>query len=399
MSIAAAPLVAVAEAEGEPAVSEAPASGQRYLAEQVRKGIDKVVVVPGASSAEKEIKGTYEEVTPGLYGGMAQGSALGTPTMQVGGVSVSTPIPILTLPGMIVGGLSGSIKRARQEFLDALTEELADATDQPLTNEKLARYVFQNLRSLPQPGAGLIAATVAIPEDADAVLYVRVANVSIDVDGDEGVLTTAGKLTLERKSDGTSLFERTVFYQDRAALSEWVDNDHQLFVDYANFALYYLGRELAAGSFAGVNNVDAARPVESASVAVARKNAWLGTSKSLLPTLAWQPTEEGNAVAAATGSEPGYDIEIYDAHRLVYANSGIRGTEHVLVEPLEACGEYRWSVRPSYSVDGYLRFGGWMRQAPDADSPAVDGIVGKDAAKAPAYLQGFASLSVNCRAK
>ena len=368
---------------------EAPAAATQ-MSESLRSSIAKVIVVPGQSPVEKEVSGTYEDVTPGLYGGMAQGGALGSPSIELGGVTVSTPIPILTLPGMIVGGLSGAAKRERQEFHDALTEELADAVHRPLTNEKLARYVFQNLRSQPQLDATLIASATSIPDDTDAVLYVRIANIGIDVDGDKGVLTTSAYLTLERLSDGTKLYERNIHYQDRAPLKAWTTNDRQLFDDFTNFALYYLGRELAVESLTGISREAVLQPLASDSVKLARKNPWNGNSKSTLPTLAWN-IEPGDANLQ-------YDLEVFDAHRLVYAQSGVRGTTHTLGTALTPCGDYRWSVRPTYSINGSRRYGEWMQQPSESARPA-DAMIGRDATVAPAYTQDFAVLNIHCRAK
>ena len=368
---------------------EAPAPATQ-MSESLRSSIAKVIVVPGQSPVEKEVSGTYEDVTPGLYGGMAQGSALGSPSIELGGVTVRTPIPILTLPGMIVGGLSGAAKRERQEFHDALTEELADAVHRPLTNEKLARYVFQNLRSQPQLDASLFAAAASVPEDTDAVLYVRIANIGIDVDGDKGVLTTTANLTLERLSDGTKLYERSIHYQDRAPLKAWTTNDRQLFDDFANFALYYLGRELAVESLAGVSREAVLQPLASDSFKLARKNPWSGNSKSTLPTLAWHIEPDDANLQ--------YDLEVFDAHRLVYAQSGVRGTTHTLGTALTPCGDYRWSVRPIYTINGSRRYGEWMQQ-PSEGARTADAMVGRDATVAPAYTQDFAVLNIHCRAK
>lgn len=371
------------------AAEEAPAPATQ-MSETLRSGIAKVIVVPGQSPAEKEVSGTYEEATPGLYGGMAQGGALGSPSIELGGVTVSTPIPVLTLPGMIVGGLSGAAKRERQAFHDALTDELADAVHRPLTNEKLARHVFQNLRSEPQLDASLYATATSIPEDTDAVLYVRIANIGIDVDGDMGVLTTSANLTLERLSDGTKLYERSIHYQDRAPLKAWTSNDRQLFDDFANFALYYLGRELAAESMTGGSHKAVLQPLASDSLKLARNNPWSGSSKSTLPTLAW------GIESSDAGMQ--FDLEVFDAHRLVYAQAGIHGTTHTLSTALAPCGEYRWSVRPSYTSNGRRRYGEWMQQSSTSTGTA-DALVGRDATVAPAYTQDFAILNVHCRAR
>ncbi len=98
--------------------------------------------ITGPSPANRAITGSYEKDTPGLVGGTYEGSKIGNVSKEVGGVAVNIPIPILAIPGAIVGGISGTTKREIQEFRDALTEDLAQAANQPLTNDKLALGVY-----------------------------------------------------------------------------------------------------------------------------------------------------------------------------------------------------------------------------------------------------------------
>ena len=59
---------------------------------------------------------------------------------------------------------------------------------------------------------------------------------------------------------------------------------------------------------------------------------------------------------------------------------------------LEACKTYRWSVRPSFNINGDIRFGEWMRWDPDS----ANGNDGKAASVAAAYIYDFASLEIKC---
>jgi hypothetical protein len=65
--------------------------------------------------------------------------------------------------------------------------------------------------------------------------------------------------------------------------------------------------------------------------------------------------------------------------------------------PLEACKSYRWSVRPTYVKDGRKFHGSWMRKG--AQTAAGNGNVGRAVSVAHAYIQDFASLEVDCRAR
>ncbi|MDX1500512.1 MAG: hypothetical protein R3176_11470 [Woeseiaceae bacterium] len=372
--------------------------------ESLRNSIDKVIVVGGLDPADSEVSGTYEEMTPGLYGGINRGAAIGRPSMEIGPVNVNFPIPILTLPGAIVGGISGKAKREMQEFRDALTEELASQANQPLNNSRLALGVFRNLDPLPGLEAGLFAESTPVPEDADAILFVNIDSIGIEVDGDDAILTTTASLSVNRRDDNSRLYERVVSYQDRAALTAWTDNDNALFRDYANFALHFLGREIAAESFERVALPVDLTPRQSDTLKLERHSEWRGTSKSKSPMLRWNVAPRGEAETGLAGQLPdtaqlAYDVEIYDERRIVYSVSGVQGSEHRPGIALEPCRTYFWSVRPSYRLPGGTRYGHWMRAASAGSRTSAADIVGRDAARAPAYVQDFARLAIDCRAR
>ncbi len=372
-----------------------------HMSEALRSSVKKIVVIASPSPANQEITGSYEKDTPGLIGGMDAGSRVGTISKDIGGVPVSIPFPILTIPGAIVGGISGKTKREIQDFRDALTEDLAQAANQPLTNDKLALDVFWGLRNVPGLDSKLFAPTTPIPNDTDAILYVSVNDVTIDVQGKEAILTTSAGVTLRRLNDGKDLYERVIQYQDRDTLSNWTENENALWHDYANFARHYLGREISAEVFDRVELRHELRPKESDTVARIKKNEWQGVSRSTSPTLAWELTllggdSYGSWANTIDESDIFYDVEIYDMHQLVYAEKQVQGPLHTLAFEIDACKTYRWSVRPSYHLGGDIKFGEWMRFNPDTDTDTGKGSVGKKASEAPAYIQDFALLKIEC---
>ncbi len=374
-----------------------------HMSEELRSSVKKVVVIAGRSPANQEITGSYEKETAGLIGGADSGSRIGTISKEIGGAPISVGFPILTIPGAIFGGLSGAAKREIQEFRDALTEDLVQAADQPLTNDGLASDVYFGLRSVPGLDTKIFAPTTPIPNDTDAILYVSVNGVSIDVQGKEAILTTSAGVTLRRLSDGKDLYERVIQYQDRDTLENWTENENALWHDYANFARHYLGREFSAEVFDRIELRHELRPKESDTVTRIKKNEWQGVSRSTSPTLAWELTllggdSYGSWPDAIDESAIYYDVEIYDMHTLVYAENQVQDPLHTLVFEIEACKTYRWSVRPSYRVGNNTKFGEWMRfnSDTDADADAGKGIIGKKASVAPAYIQDFASLKIEC---
>ena len=395
-------------AQGQTNADPSTSSGQSnafysHMSEELRSSVKKVVVIAGQSPASQEITGSYEKETAGLAGGADAGSRIGTISKEIGGAPISVGVPMLTIPGAIFGGLSGAAKREIQEFRDALTEDLVQAADQPLTNDGLASDVYFGLRSVPGLETKIFAPTTPIPNDTDAILYVSVNDVKIDVQGKEAILTTSAGVTLRRLSDGKDLYERVIQYQDRDTLENWTENDNALWHDYANFARHYLGREFSAEVFDRIELRHELRPTESDTVARIKKNKWQGVSRSTSPTLAWELTllggdSYGSWTDAIDESDIYYDVEIYDMHTLVYAENQVQDTLHTLVFEIEACKTYRWSVRPSYRVGSDIKFGEWMRfnSDTDADADAGKGITGKKASEAPAYIQDFASLKIEC---
>jgi hypothetical protein len=371
------------------------------MPEALRSTVKKVVVLPTSTSANEAVTGTYEKETPGLIAGADAGSRVGTITKEVGPVNVDFPIPGLQIPGAIFGGLSGAAKREIQDFRDDLTEDLAEASNQPLTNDGLALDVYRELQRKPGLESKLFAPTTPIPDDTDAILYVSFNDVAIDVQKKEAILTTSAGLTLRRLSDGTILYERVFRYQDRDTLENWTENENALWHDYANFARHYLGREISAETFDRVELNHELRPRKSDTVALVKKNEWQGVSKTTSPTLAWELAllggdSYGSWADAIDESDIYYDVEIYDNHQLVYAEKQVQDSVHTLEFEIEACKTYRWSVRPSYHIDSDIKYGEWMRFNSDTDADTVDGISGNKASEAPAYIQDFASLEIKC---
>jgi len=367
------------------------------MSEALRSSIKKVVLIPGESPANEKVTGSYEKSTAGLYGGMVSGSTAGTIQKDVGPINFSVPIPILTLPGMIAGGVAGATKREIQEFRDALTEDLAKVSNQQIANEKIAADVYSEIRRLPNLDPHLFAPTTPISGDTDAILYVSIKDVTIDVQGKEAIITATANATMHRRSDEKDVYERTVRYQDRDTLGNWTENDNAVWRDYANFARHYIGREIAAEVFDSVALKHTLLPIKSSNVSSSKRNKWQGSSKKLSPTLAWElniPGDEADPAWASGIDEANiyYDVEIYDLHRPVYSARQIKDPSHTVTAKLEACQTYRWTVRPSYHVGGDIKYGPWMR----SDSNGGNGNVGTKASEAPAYLYDFASLQIKC---
>lgn len=369
----------------------------KLMAEEYRQAVSKIVVLPGASPSSRAVTGSYRKETDGLIDGIDKGGEIGVFRKDIGGIPISFPIPILTVPGMIFGGLSGSIKRQIQDFRDALTEDLAASTESPLSNDALATDVFWRLRDVPGLKPKVFALTTPIPADTDAILYVSFTDSSIEVDGKVATITFTATATLRRLSDGQHLYENQVHYQDSDKLTNWTANEKAAWRDYANYARHYVGREIVAELFERVEVQQTLLPKETDTVSRVKKNDWQGVTRSAMPTLAWSLVlEEGDQQASwaktVNVADTTYDLEIYDMHQLVYSAKKVAALQHTVELELEKCKTYRWTVRPTYEVAGAPRSGEWMRSNPDA----ANGNTGKAAAEAAAYIYDFASLEIKC---
>lgn len=362
------------------------------MSEQLRMSIENVVVLSSPDPASKDVTGSYKKDTDGLAGGISKGSQVGTRGVQteIGNVPVNFPIPVLTLPGALFGGVKGAVSEQIQEFRDELTKELADAESQPLTNDALAMDVFWNVRKVEGVDSKVLAPTAAVPEETDALLYVNLESVTIDAAGKDAVLKISASGTLRRKSDGVMLFRTQVGYEDRDSLRNWTRDDNALWRHYANFARHYLGREIAAQIFDRIDVHHTLQPKKTKSVSLVKKDVWQGVTKSRTPELAWDLQLSDEADVEKTS----YDLEIYDLERPVYSARRIQAPSHAVTVDLEPCRTYRWSVRPSYEIGGNVRRGNWMRINSGRDTG--QGSVGSSASTAPAYLMDFATLKVKC---
>lgn len=373
---------------------------QTHMSEALRTSIKKVIVLPGTSPTDQTTIGSYGKATPGLLDGMQQGSEIGRGvTKEIAGIPFSIPFPFLTLPGALIGGMSGAAKRELQEFRDTLTADLAQAAGPPLSNDALASDVFWGLQNIPNLDSKVFALTTPIPSDTDAILYVSLTAVTIDVQGKDAIITTLASMTLRRLSDGKNIFANEIKYEDRDTLSNWTKNENAAWHNYANFARHYIGREIPAEVFERIELQHELQPKPTDTVARIKKNAWQGVSRSLTPTLAWELKLLGSdlyspSAKAIVAGDISYDVDIYDMHRLVYSAKHVPEPRHTVVADLEKCKTYRWTVRPSYQVGSDTRFGEWMRIKTETGSG--NGNVGTKASVAPAYIQDFASLAIKC---
>lgn len=381
------------------------------MTEELRAQVDAIVVVATRNPADEAVSGSYEKDTYGLVGGVAAGHEAGRIRKEVGPVPVDFRIPGTAIPGMIIGGLFGGMQGEVQQLRDALTEELVDAESTPLTDDGLAMDVYSRLRRVPELSSKIVGPTTPVPEDTDAVLHVNFGGVSIDIQGGDAVIATTAVASLRRLSDDAQLYRTIVHYRDRDSLRNWTEDDNRLWHTYVNYARHYLGREIAARVYNRIELPQTLTPEATESVRPDRKNPLHFVSKTTQPELAWT-LEVADVTGSLLTGESGkldesvtwYDVEIYDRDRLVLVEEGVPEPRYTVPMELD-CGNYRWSVRPSWRVGGTVRYGRWMRFPPppeDADEgeeeeeAAQNGLSGRAALEAPAYTQDFPLLTIAC---
>lgn len=372
-----------------------------HMSETLRSSIKKVVVLPQSNRADLAVVGSYNNELPSVTDGAIAGAgpgidvAIADPNSELAKIMV----PILILPGALIGASSMKLVHEIQRFRDELTKDLANAASPPLANDALASAVYAYLRQVPDVESNVLAITTPLPEDTDAVLLVKLTEMTIDVQGNDAVITTWVHATLRRLSDGKDLYVNSFQYEDKDTLKNWTKDENALWRNYINFARHYFAREITAEIFEKVELRHILRPIETDSVSAIGDDDWQGSSKSTNPTLAWELTLLGGDSYGAWTRKIDkdniyYDLAIYDERRLVYSAEHITEPRHDVEIALEGCETFRWSVRPSYHVDGKTKFGEWMRF--HSDITLGEGHLGTKASETPAYSRGFALLKTKC---
>ena len=370
----------------------APLAPQAYapMSAEFRSAVARLAILPRDAATAEAISGTYRKTQPGLVGGVAAGRHRTGIPVGVGPVKLSIDVPYLQISSAVFGGLRGAAKKKTQAFRDALTKDLVNADRQPLKHSSLALDVHRYISNLSAVEAQLLSSTEGIPDTTGAALFVGFDDFKMDIDGKRATLIL------------------TMTYQDTDTLENWTKDKLALWRDYTNFAAHYLARELAGETFFRQLMPLTLTPRATASARRQLEGRFVSDSPAL--ELAWDAVlretdgEAGNGEAlpeAIATSELAWDIEIYDAHRIVYSGRAL-ASSHVLSDALIPCRTYRWSVRPSYGSGKDTRYGDWMRlvSAEGAESSAAfkgrNGLVGRQASAAPAYTQDFPELRITC---
>jgi len=376
-----------------------------HMTESGRASVKKVVLLPTTGAAMSRVDGDYGKVRTGVLYGAAEGIAGGVTAAEVMTaaidkyylgqlISVAVVVPAAIIAGAIIGAVVGGVRTQVQKFRDDLTIDLADAANPPLRNDVLARDVYSQTRHIADIDTDVFAATTPLAPGTDAVLLVQITDLTLLIDKGEAVITTWAKATLRSVNTGKDLYVNAYRYEDRDTLRNWTSEDNALWRDYSNFARHYFSREISEEFFQRVELRHVLRPTATVMVA----DSWQNSATSANPTLEWELVLLGDDMYSwANKIDEGdvdYDLEMYDAHRLVYFAKDIGETQHAVAAALEECQTYRWTVRPTYRFDGKTRVGEWMRYFSAHNREA--GHLGTKASQTPAFTSGFAQLRTVC---
>ncbi|MEM7450818.1 MAG: hypothetical protein AAF350_05200 [Pseudomonadota bacterium] len=366
-------------------------AGEDYLTEDTRRTLRAVRITVDTAKPTLTVGGDYGAPTTSLSEAAAAGAAEGI--SDSAGVLSEDPralvlYPIVMPAAMIAGSIAGASAAAFEKKLAEFREELADE--------------LVTSSDTPTPGVGLAQAlTVMIPQrtdvqvtkDADTELVISIRDISVDTADRDAVITTVADITLTRLADSKVLYRRSKRYAERNSLRAWSADDYALYQGYPERARRYVAAQVVADVFERLHVRHVLRPAGSESFT----GGWAGRFRGGDTTLAWEYFLVGGDDHAPKLDEDSiqFDLRILEADRIVYEANRIDGDTHTVRDVLPECTTLRWSVRPTFLVDGQRRAGAWMHYRSNFDkiwNSEFDGPM----AETPPHWQYFARLTPPC---
>ena len=363
-------------------------SAGSHMSEELRTSVKTVAVRPSAVLPTLMVGGDYGKTVPttgegaaaGVSGGLeATGQMMGEDPRAI--LMAPIILPVAMIAGAIIGAGAAKVQQQVQEFRDDLTEDLTRNGAQSLPADALARNIQSYLEKLPAMESSLLATDDLPSPDVNAILDIRVTELSVMLTGSEATIRTTVVAKLQRTSDGAVIHRKSYSFREEDSLGDWSANDNALWAAYVEQARRRFTRQIGSDFFDGIVLRHVLRPTRNGEGV--KRGHWNRSVMTHTPELAWElfllgedtygPSTEQIDPANAT-----YDLEIYHERRLVYAADNISGLNHTVQESLAKCRTYSWSVRPRYQVDGKSRVGGWMHSGYTV------------------FWQGFPQITVRC---
>jgi len=153
----------------------------------------------------------------------------------------------------------------------------------------------------------------------------------------------------------------------------WTENNGEPWLAYLQQAKLRISERIVEDLFTQVELRHVLRPLpggDPEDVAGSR-------TARVTPTLAWELVLLGNDthLREPVDIDPAritWELQILRDGRPVYRRSGLAEPRHQVEDALEACADYRWSVRPVYQIGDAQRVGEWMTVSRSARESRVE---------------------------
>lgn len=370
-------------------------AGEDHLAEDTRRTISAVHITVDTTKPTLTVGGDYGAPTPSISEGAADGAAQGI--ADSAGILSEDPravvlYPIIMPAAMIAGSIAGASAAAFEkklaEFRENLADELVTSGDTPKPGAGLAQTLTTML-----PGRTDVIVDKAT---ADVALQISIPGISVDTADRDAVISTDAHITVTRLADAKTLYRRTKRYAERNSLGAWSADDYALYRGYPDRARRFVAAEVTADLFERVHVRHVLRPARSD----AYTGTWSGRFRGGATTLSWEYFLLGGDPYTPMLDEQSirFDLRILDGDRIVYEATNLDAHQHTVADPLPECTTLRWSVRPTFLIDGRRRSGAWMHYRSNFDkiwNSEFDGPM----AETPPYWQYFARLASPCSSR
>ncbi len=379
-----------------------------HMSEELRGSVKTVLVVPSDIPATLSVEGDYKKDVPTPGEGAKSGAGAGF--ALTGEMIAEDPrgiflAPIILPAAVIIGTVSGAaaakIQQEIQEFRDELTDDLKDSPNKPLGSTVLAAALRFRLEKTAdfEPLKPPVDSELLV--DADAILDVRVTNLTIMVNGNNATMTTMAVASLRRSPDEPVEYHKFYRYSRKENLSDWVKDDKLLWKTYVGQALRHINREISSDFFETILLRHVLRPTANETPSNdSSLRVWNRTVKTPTPILSWElfllgEDPYGESTDRIDTADVTYELEIYDNGKIVYAADDIKTARYEMQEALE-CKTYSWSVRPHYAIDGKTRSGEWMRFLSGSERRAIRSAAHSSSSVTPDFWLGFPELTIRC---
>jgi hypothetical protein len=374
-----------------------------HLSEELRASIKTVAIRPNSRRTTLYIEGDYEKAVPTSGEGAKTGAGAG---LRFTGEMISedarsliiAPIilPVALIVGSIGGAAAAKIQKEIQEFRDDLTAKLTEESNPPLGGDILAAALHSRLEKSRDIETILIAANTPVPAGADAIVDIRVSDLTMVVEKSDAIMITTAVAELRLTENDPAVFYKSLSFSDRDSLSNWVKDENALWTNYVERATQHFTKTIRDEFFEEIYLRHVLRPTKSDSSSRSEKRLWSEIVKTATPTFTWELILlGGDAYGAWTedidAASATYELEIYDDGNLVYAANNLPTPYHEVQRELEVCKTYSWSVRPHYQIDGMTRTGEWMKYASRSA-----GVFRSHRSETPEFWSNYPELKIRC---